>query len=144
MLGVLEYMRNFLILTLSIFCLSVFATQVDAAEKKEKSGAAEYVKLDPLLLPIIDEDGVQQVVSMVVAIEVGGVSDADKIKAISPRLTDAYLQDMYGILNKHAALKGGIIQVQMIKDRLNQVTDKVVDGEIDTEVLIQVVQQRPI
>ena len=102
------------------------------------------MKLDPLLLPIIDEDGVQQVVSMVVAIEVAGISDADKIKAIRPRLTDAYLQDMYGILNRHAALKGGIIQVQMIKDRLNQVTDKVVDGEIDTEVLIQVVQQRPI
>jgi hypothetical protein len=51
---------------------------------------------------------------------------------------------MYGILNKHAALKGGIIQVQMIKDRLNQVTNKVVGDDIDTEVLIQVVQQRPI
>ncbi len=137
-------MRNLFILTFSVFCLSVLATNVEAAEKKETSGAAEYVKLDPLLLPIIDEDGVQQVVSMVDAIEVAGISDADKIKAIRPRLTDAYLQDMYGILNRHAALKGGIIQVQMIKDRLNQVTDKVVDGKIDTEVLIQVVQQRPI
>lgn len=137
-------MRNLFILTFSVFCLSVLATNVEAAEKKETSGAAEYVKLDPLLLPIIDEDGVQQVVSMVVAIEVAGISDADKIKAISPRLTDAYLQDMYGILNRHAALKGGIIQVQMIKDRLNQVTNKVVGDDIDTEVLIQVVQQRPI
>ena len=64
---------------------------------------------------------------------------------MSPRLTDAYIQDMYGILNKHAALKGGIIQVHMIKQRLNEVTDKVVgDADIHTEVLIQVVQQRPI
>tara|TARA_R110001592_G_scaffold79054_1_gene236703 strand:- start:35152 stop:35571 length:420 start_codon:yes stop_codon:yes gene_type:complete len=126
-----------------VFFLSVGVS--DASEKSETSGSTEYVKLQPLLLPIIDDDGVQQVVSMVVAIEVNGVSDADKIKAMSPRLTDAYIQDMYGILNKHAALKGGIIQVHMIKQRLNEVTDKVVgDADIHTEVLIQVVQQRPI
>ncbi len=41
---------------------------------------------------------------MVVTIGVGGVSDADKVKAMKPRLNDAYIQDMYGMLNKHAAL----------------------------------------
>ncbi len=139
-------MRNFSVLTFVLFCAVFLSSAMSyASEKKEKSGSAsEYVKLDPLLLPIIDEDGVQQVVSMVVAIEVGGVSDADKIKAMRPKLTDAYIQDMYGILNKHAALKGGIIQVQMIKERLNKITDEVVGDKIDTEVLLQVVQQRPI
>ncbi len=116
-----------------------------AAEKKEEnSTGAEYVKLDPLLLPIIDDDGVQQVVSMVVAIEVEGVSNADKVKAMKPKLTDAYIQDMYGALNKHAAFKGGVIQVSMIKDRLNKITTDIVGKDIATDVLLQVVQQRPI
>ncbi len=142
-------MRNFSFLTFLafvLFCTLSFSSAVSfASEKKEgDKGSSEYVKLDPLLLPIIDEDGVQQVVSMVVAIEVGGVSDADKVKAMRPKLTDAYIQDMYGILNRHAALKGGIIQVKMIKERLNKITDDVVGDDIDTEVLLQVVQQRPI
>ena len=139
-------LRKFSILTVALFFALFFNSAVSfASEKKEESGSSfEYVKMDPLLLPIIDEDGVQQVVSMVVAIEVGGVSDADKIKAMRPKLTDAYIQDMYGILNKHAALKGGIIQVKMIKERLNKITHKVVGDKIDAEVLLQVVQQRPI
>lgn len=139
-------LRKFSILIAVLFFALFFNSSLSfAAEKKEESGSSfEYVKMDPLLLPIIDEDGVQQVVSMVVAIEVGGVSDADKVKAMRPKLTDAYIQDMYGILNKHAALKGGIIQVKMIKERLNSITHKVVGDKIDTEVLLQVVQQRPI
>ncbi|MFP4098457.1 MAG: hypothetical protein ACLFP8_05030 [Alphaproteobacteria bacterium] len=114
-----------------------------AAEKKGDVGVAQYVKLNPLLLPIIDDNGVQQVVSMVVAIEVDG-DNAERVKQVTPRLTDAYIQDMYGILNRHAALKNGIIQVQMIKQRLNEITDEVLGHDIETEVLLQMIQQRPI
>ncbi len=127
-----------------IFALIVPTGSFAASDKKEDSNAKEYVRLDPLLLPIIDEDGVQQVVSMVVAIEVDGVFNADKVKAMKPKLTDAYIQEMYGALNKHAAFKGGVIQVVMIKEKLNQITHKVMGDDISTEVLLQVVQQRPI
>lgn len=137
-------MRKTLALLSILACSVAYTPSSFAAGAEKKSAGAEYVRMDPLLLPIIDDDGVQQVVSMVVAIEVGGVSDADKIKLIKPRLADAYIQNMYGILNKHAALKGGVIQVKMIKDKLNAVTNKIVGDDIDTEVLLQVVQQRPI
>lgn len=137
-------MRRLGLLISFIFCALLVSVTPGSASEKKVSSSAEFVKLAPLLLPIIDEDGVQQVVSMVVAIEVDGISDADKVKAISPRLTDAYIQDMYGILNKHAALKGGVIQVRMIKERLNRITNEVVGDDIHTEVLLQVVQQRPI
>jgi len=137
-------MRKALTLLSFLACGLIVASPSLAAGSEKKGSGAEYVKMDPLLLPIIDDDGVQQVVSMVVAIEVGGASDADKVKSIKPRLADAYIQNMYGILNKHAALKGGVIQVKMIKDKLNAVTSKIVGDDIDTEVLLQVVQQRPI
>ena len=119
----------------------------DAHEEKAESGhgeAAAFVELDPLILPIIDNDGVHQVVSMVVAIEVADAPTADKVKAMSPRLKDAFIQDMYGALNEHAALKGGVIQVTAIKKRLNEVTNKVLGEGVAHDVLLQVVQQRPI
>jgi len=127
-----------------VFMVTMFAPQSHASGKKtERSGRSAYVKLDPLLLPIIDEDGIQQVVSMVVSIEVEA-DNAAKVKQKGPRLTDAYIQNMYGILHRHAALKDGIIQVRIIKDRLNKVTDEVLGHDIDAEVLLQLVQQRPI
>lgn len=136
-------MRSLLMVLFSLGLLLPIQAHA-ASDKKEDSNAKEFVKLAPLLLPIIDDDGVQQVVSMVVAIEVDGVFNADKVKAMRPKLTDAYIQEMYGALNKHAAFKGGIIQVVMIKDKLNKITHEVMGDDIDTEVLLQVVQQRPI
>lgn len=138
-------MKIFKILALSFLCCAMFAAPVWASEKKDENvGGKEFVKLDPLILPIIDEDGVQQVVNLVVTLEVDSLSDADKVKAMRPRLTDAYIEDMYGILHKHAALKGGIIQISMIKKRLNDITSHIMGDEIHANVLLQHVQQRPI
>lgn len=116
------------------------------AEKKEKHDDAhvEFVELDPLILPIIDENGVNQTVSLVVAIEVSAPESAGKVNALAPRLKDAYIQEMYGVLNKQAALKDGVIQVNMLKERLNIISIKVLGEDIVDDVLLQVVQQRPV
>lgn len=116
-------------------------------EKHAKKGHAvepTFVEMDPLILPIVDNSGVTQVVSLVIALEVEDKEIAKKIEALTPRLKDAYIQDMYGVLNKYAAMKGGVIQVSTIKERLNIVTDEVLGGVGEAKVLLQVVQQRPI
>ncbi|MCB1680662.1 MAG: flagellar basal body-associated FliL family protein [Rhodospirillales bacterium] len=113
-------------------------------EHGEEQGHSEFVELDPLILPIVDNSGVSQVVSLVVAIEVPDQSSKDKVKAMSPKLKDAYIQDMYGMLNQQAALKGGVVQVAMIKERLNKITADVMGKDVVGDVLLQVVQQRPI
>ena len=109
-----------------------------------ETGGVEFVELDPLILPIVDNTGVSQTVSMVVSLEVPDVAAADKVKHMSPQLKDAYIQDMYGILNEYAALKGGVIQIGAIKTRLNKVTEKIMGEHVVNDVLLQVVQQRPI
>ncbi|MCB1532471.1 MAG: flagellar basal body-associated FliL family protein [Alphaproteobacteria bacterium] len=108
-------------------------------------GSFEFVELGPLVLPIVDNNGVSQTISMVVALEVADSAAASKVEKYEPKLKDAFIQDMYGVLNRHAALKGGVIQVGEIKQRLNKISDRVM-GDEDTvqDVLLQVVQQRPI
>jgi len=103
-----------------------------------------FVELSPLVLPIIDENGASQVVSMIVALEVSSAEDAGMVTKMTPRLKDAYLQDMYGVLNKHAALRGGQIRLGFIKKRLGAASDRVLGDNIVQDVLLQVVQQRPI
>ncbi|MGH1403331.1 MAG: flagellar basal body-associated FliL family protein [Alphaproteobacteria bacterium] len=139
-------MRYSLLFILSAFLFLGMPQGAYAASSSDSEGAGgkEYVKMDPLVLPIVDNDGVHQVISMVVSIEVETVNEAEKVKLLRPKLTDAYIQDMYGSLHKHAALQGGIVRVDIIKKRLNKVTDKILGKEIDSDVLLQVVQQRPI
>lgn len=140
-------MRSFLTLTfLAALIFSVHTGSAHAASSSEgeSSSGKEYVKLDPLVLPVVDNDGVQQMISMVVSIEVDSVNNAEKVKRLRPKLADAYIQDMYGSLHKHSALQGGIVRVDIIKKRLNVVTDKVLGDDIESDVLLQVVQQRPI
>ena len=113
-------------------------------EGKEASANFDYVELEPLILPIVDKNGVSQVVSMVIALEVKDISVSDEVRRLEPRLKDAYIQDLYGVLNEHAALKGGVIQVAYLKKRLNKISYDVLGNETVNDVLLQVVQQRPL
>lgn len=114
--------------------------KVDQAKTKN----ADFVELQPLILPIIDKYGVSQVVSLVVALEIENKEYTETIIKLGPKLKDAYIQDMYGALNNKAAMSGGVVQVGMIKRRLKKVTDEVLGKNVVTDVLLQVVQQRPI
>lgn len=117
-------------------------------EKKADKGAADaavaFVQMSPLVLPIVDKNGVSQVISLVISLEVKDDLSAKEVERLTPRLKDAYIQDMYGVLTKQAAMEGGVVQVGYIKNRLNQVTTKIMGKDRVNDVLLQVVQQRPV
>lgn len=118
------------------------------AEKKsghgEEAADVHFVELDALILPIVGKDGVSQVVSLVVALEVGDEAAAEEVKLMTPRLKDAFIRDLYGSLNREAAMTGGVVQVGAIKKRLTEISKKVLGEEVVQDVLLQVVSQRPI
>ncbi len=113
-------------------------------KKGGHGGGSQFVELEPLILPIVDNEGVNQVVSLVVSLEVGSAEDAAQVTHMAPKLKDAYIQDMYGVLNRYAALKGGVVQVAEIKKRLNKISNDIMGEDVVHDVLLQVVQQRPI
>lgn len=124
------------------------AAAVEAAAAGEQgqpieAAKVEFVELEPLVLPIIDKSGVSQTVSLVVALEVPDVATADEVKRMAPRLKDAFIQDMYGTLHRQAARDGSVIQVSAIKERLTRASAKVLGENKVNQVLLQVVQQRP-
>ncbi len=102
----------------------------------------EYYELSPLILPIISDTGVTQQVSLIVSLEMPFGKKKD-VEAYSPRLADAYLQDLYGALGAgHAMMKNNVIDVMEVKRRLTEVTHKVVGQDMVHGVLLQVLQQR--
>lgn len=108
-----------------------------------EGGGIEYVKMDPLLLPIVNNEGLTQVVSLVVALEVSDAAKKDEVTKLMPRITDAFIQEMYGALSHQGAMKNGMVQVNMIKERLKKIVEKAAGKDMVDDVLLQVVQQRP-
>jgi len=111
---------------------------------KEAESTISFVQMSPLVLPIVDKNGVSQVVSIVISLEVKDPESAKEVEKFTPRLKDAYIQDMYGALTRQAAMEGGVVQVGYIKSRLNKVTAKIMGQDKVRDVLLQVVQQRPV
>lgn len=120
------------------------APPADHSSQATNSVFTEFVELDPLILPIVDKDGVSQMVSLVISLEVPGVNEAERVRIMRPKLQDAYIQDMYGVLGDKATLKGGVIQVGEIKERLTRISKSVLGDDGVNGVMLQVVQQRPI
>ncbi len=116
----------------------------EAAAEGAAAPAEQFVRLDALIFPIIDEKGVSQVVSIVVSLEVPDAEAAKEVERLSPRLRDAYIQDMYGMLNRKNSMENGVLSVAMIKERLNKMSLKVLGETKFNDVLLQVVQQRQI
>lgn len=119
----------------------------DAEKKKKEKEKAEptaFVQLDPLVLPVIGKDGLTETVSMVIVIETQSEATKAEVAHMAPKLKDAFIQDMYGSLTKDTVMKGGVIQVGALKSRLHGIGVKVLGEDMVKDVLLQVVQQRPI
>jgi flagellar basal body-associated protein FliL len=130
--------------------LQFISKPAHASDSKEKSegehGAAEvsFYEMKPLVLPIVDANGVSQIISLVVSLEATTPEARAEIEKYSPRLLDAFIQDMYGALSRQAAMEGGLVQVGYIKSRLNRVSGEVLGKDKVKDVLLQVLQQRPV
>lgn len=122
-------------------------------EKKEekgekKEGEAEtpldrYVQLDPIIIPVIQRDGLQQVISMVVVIEAKSASLAQDVRDKKPKLADAFLSDMYGTFSRPSNMNDGVVKISELKTRMVQIAAEILGPDVVQDVLLQVLQQRP-
>lgn len=104
----------------------------------------EYFQMNPLMIPIIQRGGISQQVSFVISIEVPN-GKLDTVSRYQPRLADAFIQDLYGVLGAgYGLVNGKVLDVHAIKQRLRHVSQKVLGEDVATDVLLQVVQQRPL
>lgn len=115
-----------------------------ATAEGEAAATQKFVQLDALIFPVIGDTGVTQTVSLVISLEVPDDATAQEVQRLSPRLKDAYIQDMYGALNRKDSMEKGVLKVAPLKARLNKVSARVLgEGKVN-DVLLQIISQRPI
>lgn len=122
------------------------APDAEAAEtaKAEEPKAADpvFVQMHPFVLPVIGDRGPEQVVQMIVTLEVPDNSKAALVKTYLPRLNDAYMQALYGALDRKTVTNGSLIDVNLVKEKLFLATTRVMGDKVVDNVLVQAVSQR--
>lgn len=123
------------------------AHAAEGAEDKDNSVGLlgpkyQFVELQPLILPVVNQEGLSQMVTMVVALEVKDNKTAEKVRGMMPQLTDAMLSDLYGSLNYRVIGDNGVIRTEPLRKEIDRVARRMIGDENVSDVLLQVVLQR--
>lgn len=97
------------------------------------SGDVGFLKLNPFTVTVLDERKVTARLVIGLDFETTGGEREDKLVAAIPRLQSNYVE--YLTRNGNAAIKGGKLQVDLLKAQLQRITDETVGKVLIREAL---------
>jgi flagellar FliL protein len=107
------------------------------------AGPPVFVNVGPLTVPVLGAERIDQFVTLMVALELTDMITAEAVRAQAPRLTDAFLTTIYGAIASGKVMSGGVLDVPQVKAKLRDAAGKVLGKDTIRDVLIQIVNQRP-
>lgn len=119
----------------------------DPRLKKAKAVVAKpdttvFVDMEPLALPIFQGNRVAATVQIQIKLETTGQKKADQVKKMMPVITDAFIRDLHGFLPRLLKQEQRI-DVLVLKQRLQMVTDRITGRGLVKNVLVQSVIDQP-
>jgi flagellar basal body-associated protein FliL len=105
-------------------------------------GDPVYVHLSPMILPVITDNGAEQIVTLAVTIEVRDFDAADDVHTNMPKVMDALMRALYGGLGNGELREGQLINVSKVKAKAINAVGEAVGPEKIRDVLIEAVAQR--
>ncbi len=142
----MRVLKLFIVLFVCVALSSAaFASGGAASSNVDLSSDMGYVQMDMITIPIINDDGLFQQFSFSVSLEVD-YDKRDEVSKFKPRLTDAYIQDLYSAIGSgHVfANNSSVVDITKIKKRLSHVTETVLGNDLKAnKVLIQLIFQKP-
>jgi hypothetical protein len=102
---------------------------------------SQFVDFRNLSLPILDDNGLGRVVVFNIYIEVPDSRRVRLVETVRPRLTDAFILDIYGLWNKDAAYRQGVVHADVIKDRLSRSSRRILGDENVNDIVLEIVDQ---
>lgn len=100
-----------------------------------------FVRLPPLVVPVIGSKRAEQFVTVVVALEVL-LDKQPMVQQHQPILTDRFLTVLYGAIDEKTVMNGALVNIPAVKEKLSQAAAKVVGPGVVQNVLVQAVTQR--
>ncbi|WP_316976455.1 hypothetical protein [Shumkonia mesophila] len=98
--------------------------------------APRFIDMDPLVIPVFAEDRVVAAIQIQLKLETLGAANETYLNSIKPRLSDAFLRELYAFIPR-LVQKGGQLDVLAIKRRLQMIADNVAGAGRINGVLVQ-------
>jgi hypothetical protein len=111
-------------------------TEEGAAQPDKPAEPPRFLDMDPLVIPIFADDRVIAAIQIQLKLETRGAANEDYLNRMKPRLSDAFLRDLYAFIPR-LVQKGGQLDVLAIKQRLQMIADKVAGAGKINSVLVQ-------
>jgi hypothetical protein len=108
----------------------------EGAAAVEEGPPVEFVELKPLTVPVVRQGIVERMVRVDVALELQASEAASKVTEALPRITDAFVVELYALLG-HRLMEEENYDPVIIKRRLKGATERVVGPGLVSEVLIR-------
>ena len=107
------------------------------------AGDLIYVHLEPIVLPLINESGAEQIFTVIIDLQVKDFDAADTLHSNMPRVRDTMMRVLYGGLSDGSLRIGRhMIDVIKVKARIGAALEKTMGAKLVDDVLIQDIAQR--
>lgn len=123
------------------FMVPQTAEELAKKEAEKPPPPVAYVRINPIVVPMIGKDKVEQFVTIVATIEVDAAKQPHA-QANVPRLIDAFIFTLYAGVDDKSVMSGPLVSIPALKDKLAAAAAKVLGPGVVQGVLVQVVTQR--
>jgi flagellar basal body-associated protein FliL len=106
------------------------------------AGDPVYVHLSPMILPIITDNGAEQIVTLQITIQVTDFDAADTVHSNMPKVMDALMRALYGGLGNGDLREGQLVDVSKVKSKAITALGQAIGASNIRDVLIEAVAQR--
>jgi hypothetical protein len=106
------------------------------AERAKAAAAPLYVSMDPLVVPVIENNVVTHHLTISISLEVAGQAASEKLREGMPRIVDAFNSELYGLLAIRFVREGGL-ELPLVKKRLLVAGERELGPGVVTDVLIR-------
>jgi flagellar basal body-associated protein FliL len=106
------------------------------------AGDPIYVHIDPMVIPVINDSGVEQLVTLIFDVQVKDFNAADDMHTNMPKVMDSLMRSLYGGLGQGALRNGKLVNVGKVKAKAITAVGEIIGPDNVTDVLVQGVAQR--
>ncbi|MDD2326383.1 MAG: hypothetical protein PHW63_10395 [Alphaproteobacteria bacterium] len=101
-----------------------------------------YLHLAPITFPVIDDNGAQQIVTMLVDLQTPDRAKAEAMQNSMPKLKDALLQALYGGMADGSMRNAYMLDVAKVKASVIETINRVFGADHVKDAFVQAVSQR--
>jgi flagellar basal body-associated protein FliL len=118
------------------------SSRAEAAEAATPAVGPAFVPLRPMSVPVIDDKGVNKIVTFKVVLEAKDGEAKGKIETNLNRLSDRFVQRLFAAVERNVLLREGNLYLPQLKYEMTEASTAVLGDGVVTNILVQGVSLR--